>query len=119
MASRGTLSNASLVSKRLRLVFDTAALRSKRIGGKRYLSEKAAQMMTSKQTGNAVQEDYGFGWSVGSGWAGHGGAESTNMEIDWQKGLIFIYMVQHAGYPNDGAKSHDAFKQAAIVQFSK
>jgi CubicO group peptidase (beta-lactamase class C family) len=85
--------------------------------GKRYLSENAVKMMTSKQTGDAVEESYGFGWKVGPGWTGHGGAEATNMEIDRQHGLIFVFMVQHNGFPNDGEKSRDAFKQAAIAQF--
>jgi hypothetical protein len=31
-------------------------------------------------------------WAVGADWAGHGGAESTDMEIDRRHGLIFVYM---------------------------
>ena len=76
-------------------------------------------MMTSKQTGYAVTEGYGFGWSVGSYWTGHGGAEATNMEINRKNGLIFVWMVQHAGFPNNGAKSMDAFKIAAGAEFAK
>jgi CubicO group peptidase (beta-lactamase class C family) len=100
-------------------IFCQMILNGGRLGGRRYLSENSVKMMTSKQTGAAVQESYGFGWAVGPGWTGHGGAESTNMEIDRQHGLIFIFMVQHAGFPNDGGKSRDAFKQAALLQFAK
>lgn len=89
------------------------------LGGKRYLSEKAVQMMTSEQTGPLVKASYGFGWAAGPESIGHGGAESTNMEINRKNGLIFIFMVQHAGFPNDGEKTRDAFRQAALLQFAK
>jgi CubicO group peptidase (beta-lactamase class C family) len=114
MPAGGLFSTAQDVAK-----FCLMILNGGELGGKRYLSENAVKMMTCKQTGHAVQESYGFGWAVGPGWAGHGGAESTNMEIDRQHGLIFIFMVQHAGFPNDGAKSREAFKEAAISQFAK
>jgi len=83
------------------------------LDGKRYLSEAAVKQMTSKQTGAAIQDGYGFGWGVGDGWCGHGGAYSTNMTIDTRHGLIFVYLVQHAGFPLDGDKSQDAFRHAA------
>ena len=112
MPAGGLFSTAQDVAKFCRMILNGGEL-----GGKRYLSENAVQMMTSKQTGDAVQESYGFGWAVGPGWTGHGGAESTNMEIDRQRGLIFVFMVQQAGFPNDGGKSREAFKQAALAQF--
>jgi CubicO group peptidase (beta-lactamase class C family) len=87
--------------------------------GQRYLSENAVKTMTSKQTGDAVKDSYGFGWAVGPDWTGHGGAESTNMEINRKFGLIFVFMVQHAGFPNDGGRSRDAFMQAASAQFAQ
>ncbi|MGD0814784.1 MAG: serine hydrolase domain-containing protein [Verrucomicrobiota bacterium] len=114
MPAGGLFSTAHDVARFCQMILNGGEL-----GGKRYLSEKAVKMMTSKQTGDAVQENYGFGWAVGTDWAGHGGAESTNMEIDRKHGLIFVYMVQHAGFPNDGGKSRDAFKQAALLQFAK
>ena len=54
---------------------------------------------------------------MGNGEFGHGGAYATNMTIDTQHGLVFIWMVQHAGFPGDGAKSRDAFMQAAKGTF--
>jgi CubicO group peptidase (beta-lactamase class C family) len=114
MPAGGLFSTAQDVAKFCQMVFNGGEL-----GGTRFLSENAVKMMTSKQTGDAVKNSYGFGWSVGADWTGHGGAESTNMEIDRKHGLIFIYMVQHAGFPNDGGKSRDAFKQAALAQFAK
>jgi CubicO group peptidase (beta-lactamase class C family) len=85
--------------------------------GKRYLSEEAVQQMTSKQTGNEIKDGYGFGWSVGNGLFGHGGAFATNMTVDRNRGLILIYMVQHSGFPKDGAKAFDLFKEVAIEEF--
>jgi CubicO group peptidase (beta-lactamase class C family) len=76
--------------------------------------------MTSKETGDVVKESYGFGWSVHTpDTTGHGGAESTNMEINRKYGLVFVWMVQHSGFPNNGGQSQHAFMQAAMAQFAK
>jgi CubicO group peptidase (beta-lactamase class C family) len=114
MPAGGLFSTAEDVAKFCRMILCGGEL-----DGRRYLSENAVKMMTSKQTGDAVKDSYGFGWAVGPDSAGHGGAESTNMEINRRNGLIFVYMVQHAGFPNDGGRSRDAFMQAAIAQFAK
>jgi CubicO group peptidase (beta-lactamase class C family) len=81
--------------------------------GKRYLSESAVKEMTSKQTGEGVKDSYGLGWSVGDGSFGHGGAHSTNMSVDSKRGLITIFLVQHAGFPKNGDRSLAAFRKAA------
>ena len=85
--------------------------------GKRILSEATVKTMTSKQTGDAVTDGYGFGFSTGGGSFGHGGALATNMTIDTNRGLITVFLVQHAGFPGEGGKSHGAFKKAAEEQF--
>jgi CubicO group peptidase (beta-lactamase class C family) len=85
--------------------------------GKRVLSESAVKQMTSKQTGDEVKDGYGLGWSTGGGSFGHGGAMATNMNIDSNRGLITVFMVQHAGFPNDGGKSQGAFQKAAAERF--
>jgi CubicO group peptidase (beta-lactamase class C family) len=87
--------------------------------GKRLLPEAAVTQMTSKQTGEALKEGYGLGWSTGGGSFGHGGAYATNMTIDPKRGLITIFLVQHAGFPGDGAKSRAAFQKAAEEWFGK
>jgi CubicO group peptidase (beta-lactamase class C family) len=87
--------------------------------GRRYLSAAAVREMTRKQTGAAVKESYGLGWATGGGTFGHGGAYATNMTIDAQRGLILVFLVQHAGFPRDGGKSHAAFLEAAKAQFGK
>lgn len=37
------------------------------------------------------------------------------MRIDSKRGLVFVWMVQHSGYPGNGSRSQDAFMQAAIA----
>lgn len=103
---------------------DLAALcrmvaRGGELDGKRYLSESAIQQMTSKRTPEALKDGYGVGWSTTGQSFGHGGALATNMNIDLQRNLITIYLIQHSGFPNDGAKGHGAFKQAAEKRFAK
>jgi CubicO group peptidase (beta-lactamase class C family) len=102
--------------------------------GKRLLSEDAVRQMTSSQTGDLLdkgkgENGYGLGLStthkakdgaVIPGSCGHGGAYATNMWIDPERGLITVYMVQHAGYPGkEGGKVRDAFEKAAVKAFGK
>jgi CubicO group peptidase (beta-lactamase class C family) len=87
--------------------------------GQRLLSEEAVKQMTSKQTGEGIKVGYGLGWSTGGGTFGHGGAYATNMTIDTKRGLITVFLVQHAGFPGDGGQSHAAFKKAAEEQFGR
>jgi CubicO group peptidase (beta-lactamase class C family) len=87
--------------------------------GKRYLSEASVEQMTSKQTGDQLKDGYGLGWSTGGGRFGHGGAYSTNMSIDPARGLITVFMVQHAGFPGDGGESRGVFEKTAHQQFGK
>ena len=114
MPAGGLFSTASDVARFCQMVLNGGTL-----NGKRYLSAEAVKQMTSRQTPEALPTSYGFGWSVGNGEFGHGGAYATNMTIDPQHRLVFIWMVQHAGFPDDGAKSRDAFMQAARAAFAK
>lgn len=114
MPAGGLFSTASDVARFCQMILNSGTL-----DGKRYLSEAAVKQMTSKQTPHGVTEKYGFGWSTGEGEVGHGGAYATNMTIDTRHGLVFIWMVQHASFPGDGAKSRDAFMQAAKAAFAK
>jgi CubicO group peptidase (beta-lactamase class C family) len=114
MPAGGLFSTASDVARFCQMILNGGTL-----DGRRYLSEAAVKQMTSKQTPDGIREKYGFGWSVGDGEFGHGGAYATNMTIDPSHRLVFIWMVQHASFPRDGAKSRDAFMQAAKTAFSK
>jgi CubicO group peptidase (beta-lactamase class C family) len=112
MPAGGLFSTAADVARFCQMVLSGGTFH-----GKRYLSEEAVKTMTSKQTGEAVKVGYGLGWSTNNGVFGHGGAHATNMTIDSNRGLITVFLVQHAGFPKDGGKSHSAFQQAAMERF--
>jgi CubicO group peptidase (beta-lactamase class C family) len=111
MPAGGLFSTASDLARFLQMV-----LRGGELDGKRYLSEAAVKQMTSKQTGD-LDNGYGFGWATGGGTFGHGGAYATDMSIDSNRGLITIYLIQHAGFPGNGGEARNAFQHAATVQF--
>jgi CubicO group peptidase (beta-lactamase class C family) len=114
-------------------IFCRMVLHGGTLDGKRYLSEAAVRQMTSTQTGDLLNQGkgengYGLGWSTSKkaredavipGTCGHGGAFATNMSIDPEKHLIFVYMVQHAGFPGDGGKGNGLFQKAALEAFGK
>ena len=81
------------------------------VDGKRLLSEEAIHEMTTKQTGN-LPDSYGLGWGVGENF-GHGGAYSTDLTIEPKRGLVLIWMVQQAGYANNGDQSLETFHRTA------
>lgn len=112
MPGGGLFSTAADMARFCQMVLNGGTFEKKRI-----LSEAAVKTMTSKQTGDALPDAYGLGWSTGGGSFGHGGALATNMTIDTNRGLITVFLVQHAGFPGDGGKSHGAFKKAAEERF--
>lgn len=114
MPAGGLFSTAQDVSQFCRLILNGGEL-----DGKRYLSQAAVQQMTRKQTAEAIKDGYGFGWGTNGKTFGHGGAYATNMEIDTQRGLITVWMVQHAGFPGKGNEALRAFRQAAHSTFGE
>jgi CubicO group peptidase (beta-lactamase class C family) len=112
MPAGGLFSTAADVGRFCQMVLNGGTFQ-----GKRYLSEEAVKTMTSKQTGDGVKAPYGLGWSTNKGVFGHGGAEATNMTIDSNRGLVMVFMVQHAGFPKDGSKSQGVFQKAALERF--
>ncbi len=84
------------------------------LDGKRILSEAAVKQMTSRQTPPGLSDSYGFGIAANKDFFGHGGAFSTNSWADTARGLIFVWLVQHAAFPGEGAKAQEAFKKAAL-----
>ena len=89
------------------------------LDGHRCLSEEAVRQMTSRQTPADLANSYGFGLSVSDTTFGHGGAYSTNTVADTHHGLIRVWLVQHAGFPGDGAKAQGVFMNAAIKAYSQ
>jgi len=114
MPAGGLFSTAADVARFCQMIMNGGTL-----DGKRYLSEAEVRQMTTKQTPDAVPEQYGFGWSTGNSEFGHGGAYATSMIIDPAHHLVFVWMVQHASFPGDGEKSREAFMQAARAEFAK
>lgn len=89
------------------------------LNGRRYLSAEAVQQLTTRQTPAELSTNYGLGFSTGGDRFGHGGAYSTNSYYDSKQGLIFIWLVQHAGFPGKGGESQEAFRAAASQSFGK
>lgn len=113
MPAGGLFSTAADVATFCQMVLNGGELH-----GKRYLSAKAVKEMTSRQTPANLKESYGLGWSAGPTF-GHGGALATNMTIDPARGLIFVWLVQHGGYPGEGGKAQGVFKKTAEEMFAK
>lgn len=108
MPAGGLFSTAEDLCRFLQMVLNGGEL-----DGHRYLSEASVAAMTQKQTPEGVPDGYGLGWATDGVHYGHGGAFATNMGIDSERGLITVWLVQHAGYPGNGAESQEAFMRAA------
>jgi CubicO group peptidase (beta-lactamase class C family) len=65
--------------------------------GRRYLSSESIRLMTTKETGSAVAQEYGLGWNISGNIVEHAGAYNTDMEINLKSGLITVFMVQRDG----------------------
>jgi CubicO group peptidase (beta-lactamase class C family) len=97
--------------------FCQMVLNGGQLDGKRYLSQSAVNEMTKRQTAASIEESYGLGWATGGDSFGHGGAFATSMTIDRKRGLITLFLVQHAGFPGDGNKAHGQFEKAVRKRF--
>ena len=114
MPAGGLFSTAEDVSRFYRMVLNGGILE-----GKRVLSEEAVKQMTSKQTGD-LQSTYGFGFVSNEKYIGHGGAYSTDSNIDRERKLISIFLVQQAGWRSEeGKKIHSVFMKAAAEMFGQ
>ena len=49
---------------------------------------------------------------------GHTGAYSTDSRFEKKHGLILIFLVQHAGWPEGGEKILGVFHKAALEAFA-
>jgi CubicO group peptidase (beta-lactamase class C family) len=112
MPAGGLFSTASDLGRFCRMILNGGVAE-----GRRYLSEAAVAEMTRKQTGDAIKQSYGLGWSTGGGTFGHGGAYATNMTVEPRRGLITVFLVQHSDSREDIRTCQAAFRQAAVEQF--
>lgn len=122
----GLFSTAADLGKFCRMILDGGVF-----DGKRLLSVAAIQEMSRNQLSGAAREEvsqrqhiptgpdgYGLGWfTYDSGSFGHPGAYATDMRIDLKHGLATVWLVQHASFAGDGAKSEAAFDQAVAKRF--
>jgi CubicO group peptidase (beta-lactamase class C family) len=112
MPAGGLFSTATDVAKFCQMMLNGGTL-----DGKKILTDAAVKELTTRQTPDTLKESYGLGFSVGKDTFGHGGALSTNMSVDTKRGLVFVWLVQHAGYPGDGGTAQAAFRKIADARF--
>ena len=112
MPAGGLFSTARDVGRFCQMILNRGQL-----DGKRYLSEAAVAEMTKRHTAANLPTSYGLGWSTTGTTFGHGGAYSTSMNIDTARGLVIVWLVQHAGFPGNGNQSQGAFRKAVDEQF--
>ena len=89
------------------------------MNGRQYLSKASFDELKKRQTPESVKNNYGLGFAVNPDSFGHGGAHATNMEVYPEKEIALIWMVQHGGFPGDGAKAQGVFKASAVAKFSR
>lgn len=92
MPAGGLFSTATDLSKFCQMILNGGAL-----NGHRFVSAEAIHEMTTRQNDHLSSKGYGLGWSVSPGAAGHGGAYSNAMDINFTNGRIFLFMVQQNG----------------------
>ncbi len=112
-------------------VFCQMLLNGGALRGKRYLSEKAVQTMSSIQTGDVPvnpEEAYGIGWSVkirdtegpSVGSYGHRGARRACMWIDPKNGLAMVLLVARFDMKGEEQKvMYGSFMKAAVAAYGK
>jgi CubicO group peptidase (beta-lactamase class C family) len=106
------------------------------LNGKRILSEKSAQSLTTVHSGETTTgftpgNGWGVGWCVvcepqgvtamlSKGSAGHGGAFGTQGWIDPEKKMAFVLMIQRTGLPNgDASDMRRDLQQLAVEAIKK
>ncbi len=114
MPAGGLFSTARDVSQFCRMLLNRGEL-----DGRRYLSMKSFEALTSRQTPPNLKESYGLGLNVNADGFRHGGAQATVMDIRMKNGIVVVWMVQHQGFPGAGGKAQDEFKNWAVREFGK
>jgi CubicO group peptidase (beta-lactamase class C family) len=110
------------------MVFHQMVLNGGEYGGKRILSKKAVDVMTSVHTrhitvGLGAGRGWGLGWSVSTNSPnsfGHGGAFGTQAHADPAHDLVMIMLVHRSGFPgNDGPNMQGVFQRIAVSAAAK
>jgi CubicO group peptidase (beta-lactamase class C family) len=112
MPAGGLFSTAADISIFYRMIAHEGAF-----AGKRILSAEAVRQMTSKQTGD-LPNGYGLGIGTSGRCVEHGGAYNTNSRLDRERGIITVFLGQHAGWGPGGEKIIPTFQNAASEAFA-
>ena len=112
MPAGGLFSTAHDLALFYRMLANNGAL-----DGKRILSEKAVEQLTSDQSGEA-HSHYGFGLGTNGKVFSHGGAYNTASAYDRERRLITIFLGQHAGWMKDGKTIIPTFQKAAAAAYA-
>ena len=113
MPAGGLFSTAQDVAR-----FCQMMLRRRRIRGQA-LSVRSGRDADDEQADRrALKDGYGLGWGDRRR-RSSATAEPTppNMSIDPTRGLITVFLVQHAGFPRNGDQSRAAFEKTAQALF--
>jgi len=99
--------------------FGMAILRGGELAGRRILRDETVREMLTPQSlaYPAVENPWALGWWSDGAKAGHGGALSTNLEIDPPSGLVTVYLIQHAGFHGNAGEAFPTFRTAATERF--
>lgn len=112
MPAGGLFSTAADVGKFGRMMLNGGTL-----DGRRYLKEETVKAMMAKQAPAREGENlsYGYGFRTDGQTYGHSGKYGTNLSINTQQGVIYVFMVQNAGWRDAeiGKKISPAFMAAA------
>ena len=114
MPAGGLFSTAADMARFGRMMLNGGTL-----DGKRYLAGETVRAMWKKQTPQAVMQGYGYGFRTDGHTFGHFGKFGTNLSINTSQGLVYVFMVQNAGWrdPEVGKKISPAFMSAASKHF--
>jgi len=124
--SGGLFSTASDIGR-----FYNMILNGGELDGVRIVSARAAQVMTTTQTGNLKTgftpgNGWGLGWCVvnepqgvtgmlSPGTFGHGGSKGTQGWVDPARKMVFVLMIQRSGLDNsDASEMRRVFQQVAV-----
>jgi len=109
----GLFSTATDLARFYRMILNQGEL-----DGRRYLTAESVRKMTSKQTGDAIEDGYGFGWMTKDGAFGHSGSLNTQSSIDTATGLLTVLLVQQKRFIANGTNLKGDFKRAAKARFA-
>jgi hypothetical protein len=88
------------------------------LDGVRVLSESAVRELITDQTGN-LKRAYGIGIGTNGRSFSHGGAYLTNTTFDMERGLITLFLGQHASWREGGKEIMPKFQGEAWRVYAK